>query len=471
MKTRRQHGSATVIIHAVLAGLALIFAYLTWTRDRTAPAADTAVALDVNKRDITTLQYEDDSRTVSVERRTGSDGEAYAWVTVKTRSKVLNTTPGGEPRVAMPGHGPPAGLPPAPVGPPGAPSPHAVIPPGAVANPKAVAPGVKPVAKPAPGAKPAPVKGGEKSGVDKNMPAAPAGHPAVTASAPAPAAPQPAAALAAPGAVSAAPAARAAPPPGTPVHEIKETVTTKQFRGSDQADKLLELFAPLKSVRALGKVDPAKAKELGLTDSKKSLMITAHGVPTKFIIGGTSYGGGDSYVQDPEGRVFLISQRLISDFEFAESRLMERRLHRFERADFDRLEITVAGKRRVLLQKSRQDPQNFFFAEEATPDKRDDTLKNWVEKVLRMAINDYVAQGEEPQPSSAAPMSGAPAMGDIVTLRFFDGRKSLGSAVLSRYQNPKTNQVEFFARTENTIGQVRLLTATAESAIQDAEKW
>jgi hypothetical protein len=167
----------------------------------------------------------------------------------------------------------------------------------------------------------------------------------------------------------------------------------------------------------------------------------------------------------------LITQRLISDFEFAESRLMERRLHRFERTDFDRLEVTVGAKKRVLLQKSRQDPQNFFFVEESSPDKRDDTLKNWVEKVLRMAINDYVAQGEEPQPPTTAPMSGAPAMGDVVTLRFFDGRKELGSAVLSRHQNAKTNQIEFFARTETTIGQVRLLTATAESAIQDAEKW
>ena len=51
------------------------------------------------------------------------------------------------------------------------------------------------------------------------------------------------------------------------------------------------------------------------------------------------------------------------------------------------------------------------------------------------------------------------------------GRRELGSAVLSRYQNSKTNQMEFFARTETTIGLVHLLTATAESAVQDAEKW
>jgi hypothetical protein len=173
--------------------------------------------------------------------------------------------------------------------------------------------------------------------------------------------------------------------------------------------------------------------------------------------------------------VFLLSQRLPGDLEFAESRLMERRLHRFERPDFDRVEVTVtttAGpKKRVLLQRNKQDAANYFFTEESSPDKRDDTLRNWVEKVMRMAISDYVAQGEEPQASTTAPMSGSPQMGDLITLRFFDGRRELGSAVLSRYQNSKTNQTEFFARTETTIGLVKLLTATAESAVQDAEKW
>lgn len=256
---------------------------------------------------------------------------------------------------------------------------------------------------------------------------------------------------------------------------MKEVTTIKEIRGSDAAMELLGLFGPLRALRALGTVDEAKAKELGLTDSKKSLTVTARGQSTKFVLGGTSYGVGDVYARDPEGRVFLIAQRLPGDLEFAESRLMERRLHRFERPDFDRLEITVTGaagpKKRVLMQRNKQDPTNYFFAEESSPDKRDDTLRNWVEKVMRMAISDYVAQGEEPQPSTTAPMSGAPATGDLITLRFFDGRRELGSAVLSRYQNPKTNQMDFYARTETTIGLVHLLTATAESAVQDAEKW
>ena len=57
-------------------GLALVFAYsLTWTRDRTVPAADSVVILDVNKRDVNSVEYVDENRTVTVERRSGSDGD------------------------------------------------------------------------------------------------------------------------------------------------------------------------------------------------------------------------------------------------------------------------------------------------------------------------------------------------------------------------------------------------------------
>ena len=159
MTTRKQHGSATVTIHAILAGLALVFAYLTWTRDRTVPAADSVVILDVNKRDVNSIEYVDENRTVTVERRSGSDGEPYAWVTVKSRSKSLATHPGGEPRVDVPpGHGavappaPHAAPVPAPVPPP------AGKPPGVQAPPGAVKPGPAPIrpAGPQP-VKPAPL--------------------------------------------------------------------------------------------------------------------------------------------------------------------------------------------------------------------------------------------------------------------------------------------------------------------------
>ena len=465
MKGRQERGVASIVIHVVLAALALVLAFWTWTADKTKVGPSEVVALDVSKQDIQSLTFKDESRTVQVERRTGSDGEAYAWLTVTTRTKALTTN------AAAAGGNPHGGMMPAPPPPsaPAAPAPAPAVAPAPAG--KAAVPVVKPTAaaagpnKPAAPAKPA--KGGDKSGDGKPVVAA-----AAPAAAPAPA-PAVVAPAAAPGsAASAAPVA--APQPAAPIHEIKETVSVKQFRGSDLADKMLLQFSPLRALRAIGTVDEAKAKELGLTDTKKELLISARGQTYAFAIGNTSYGSGDYYAKDGQGRVFLLSHNLIGDFEFAESRMMERRLHRFSQPDFTRVEVSVNGKTRTLQQQKREDAQNYFFADQSTPDKRDDSLKNWVDKVLRMAIQDYVAQGEEPKgDSEQVASSTAPAVktGDLMTLRFFDGRKELGSAVLSRFINPKTNQVEYFARTETTIGMVRLLTATAESAVQDAEKW
>lgn len=54
---------------------------------------------------------------------------------------------------------------------------------------------------------------------------------------------------------------------------------------------------------------------------------------------------------------------------------------------------------------------------------------------------------------------------------FFDGKREIGSVVLFRYPNAKSNQPDFFAKTETTVGLVRLIASTADSVLQDAEKW
>lgn len=465
MKKTAQRGLSPIAVHAGLAGLGLILAFSTWTRDRAQVQTDMVVALDFGKRDVTSLRFEDETRTVSVERRSAEAGE-HTWVTVATRSKQLITNPLQ-----------PAGAPTAPMAPaaphgaiPGPHDPHGAMPaPGPAAKPGTPAPAAKPGA-PAPAAKPAAAqKGGDKAIVESvGSGPAPAGA-TVQPPVPVPAA-SPAGSAAPP----------AAPPAPAPIHEVKETVTTKSFRGNEQADKLFEQFAPMRVVRALGAVDEKKAKELGLDAPKKKLTIQGKGQTYVYSLGQNSYGAGDVYARDGQGQVFLLSHRMVSDFEFAESRLMERRLHRFERADFDRIEVevmTAAGpKKRTLLQKNKQDNANFYFVDSATPDKRDDTLKNWVDKILRMAINDYVAQGDEPKTPTATP--GAPLAGEVLKLRFLDSSKEVGTAVFSRYPAAAQSGVaqqpqgqDYFARTETTIGLVRLLAVTAESAVTDAEKW
>lgn len=442
----RQQGPSPIGMHAILTGLALLAAYASWTRDRTQVQNDQVIALDVGKGDVSALTYDDENRTVHVEKKQAESGD-YAWITVTTRAKQLLTNPQPQPAgppTGVDSHGHPTGV---------DPHGHPVTQPGAPAT----VPG-KPAAAPAgaktPGA-PASAKGGDKGLVEdgNTRPSSP-----------------PVAAPPVGGAPTAAPPAGAIP--AAPLHEIKETVVTKSFRGNEQSDKLWEMFAPLRAVRGLGTVDEGKAKELGLDASKKSLTVAAKGQTHKFTLGGTAYGSGDVYARDGQAQTYLISHRTVSEFEFAESRLMERRLHRFERSDFDRIEVEVTtakgAKKRTLLQKNARDNNAYAFVDAGAPDKQDQSLRNWVDKILRMAINDYVNKGEEPQPGAQA--SGGLPSGTFMTLKYFSGQKELGSATFSRYPG-KAGPLEYFARTETTLGLVRLLNATVETAVQDAEAW
>ncbi len=564
---RQNKGASALAVHGILAVLALGAAYMTWTRDKTQVQSDTVTVLDAAKRDIESVTYEDETRTVTVERKSSPTGEPYAWITSTSRQKSLLTNPMSPmPHGAMPGGPMPHGA--MPGGPmPGGPAVAPVPSKGPAAVMPAKVPAVMP-AKAAPGkAAPASAKGGDKAAADKDrgekkppMPASspiqaappkgstasavvtptgagsavvsptgaaravaktgdvtatattgagpaaatsaatsvaatkPGGPAAMGAAAPAstgaaagaaatkpsgPAVPLagapvggPAVATPAPGAAMPASGTPATAEPAKPIHEVKETVVVKAFRGNEQADKLLDSFGPLQGLRALGNLDDTKLKELGLTESKKSLTLQVKGKPTKLMIGSAAYGSGDVYVRDPQGQVYLLPQRFSSDFEYADSRLMERRMHRFERPDLTKVEVTVGTKKRTLVQQKRQDPAGFYWALEGSPDKRDDSLKNWMDKVLRLAISDFVSKGDEPQqPAMSQPPgpSGVPQYGEVMTLRFFDGSKQIGEATFTRY--PKGTQTEYYAKTETTIGLVRLLSQSAESVIQDAEKW
>ena len=129
------------------------------------------------------------------------------------------------------------------------------------------------------------------------------------------------------------------------------------------------------------------------------------------------------------------------------------------------------------MQKNRQDNANFYFADGSTPDKRDDTLKNWSTRSCAWRSTTTCRRAGTKTPNATP---GAPLSGEVLLLRFFDGGEELWLRELlalsgprpGHGRGPQQQQQDYFARTETTgIGLVRLLAVTAESALQDAEKW
>jgi hypothetical protein len=241
----------------------------------------------------------------------------------------------------------------------------------------------------------------------------------------------------------------------------------RDLRGSDVAGKLLDQFAPLRSPRAFGVLDPAKLKELGLEGSKRKLTVTAKGDTREYTIGQPPGNGIlEAFMRDNrDGRVYLMPHGVLGDLT-ASSRLVDKKLHAFEPIEFDRLVVTTGGKSRELVQTHRETPQTAQLASPKTPDKPDQMAKNWHDLVWRSFPMEVLGQGEVPKDGSPTPAA---------RIEYFDGKKSLGYIELAKapensvqQTDPAGNRTTMFARTERTAGWVKL--HVNGSLTTDAEK-
>ena len=248
------------------------------------------------------------------------------------------------------------------------------------------------------------------------------------------------------------------PPPTNPPRDLN---------GSDVAAKLVDQFAPLRSPRAFGVLQPDKLKELGLDAPKRKLTVTVKGDTREFTIGqAPGPGAGEAFLRDArDGRVYLMPHGVLGDFT-ASTRLVDRKLHGFEVTEFDRIVLTVGGKSRELVQTHRETPQTATLASPKTPDKPDQMAKNWHDLIWRSFPMETLGKGEEPKEGKPTPFA---------RIEYFDGKKSLGYLELMKtpaesvQQTDATgNRTTMYARTERTAGLIKL--HTNGSIATDAEK-
>jgi len=216
--------------------------------------------------------------------------------------------------------------------------------------------------------------------------------------------------------------------------------------------ELAEKLAPLKAVRKIGKVENNRAAEFGFDEPQGTLKLTLAGKPHTLVIGGTTPGSREHYAKEQEtGLVYAIPSDITQMLTAAESRLVERELHGFTDEDVKRVKITRGGKsREIVAMEEKKDA----WADASTPDKLDETVRNWMTKVSRLRVMDYV---EKPEP--------LPKPEDLVVrLDYFDKKKSLGFLELYRVPGEKKNYV---ARTEYGRWYVTVLASAGEQVDQD----
>jgi hypothetical protein len=238
---------------------------------------------------------------------------------------------------------------------------------------------------------------------------------------------------------------------GIPALELAPPAPDRELRGNEAAEKLLEQFSPFTATRALGTLDAAKVRELGLDTGTRRLEVWTPTSHLTFVVS-SPVGTGASYLRTEDGRVFVLAGSLVQDLTSASSRLVDRRVHAFRPEDPDRLVVHLGSQARTLLQR------RFGGATKITTESRPDTpdvyAQAWAERLVRIVPSDVLGKGETPP-------EGDPAV--ELRVEFQQGGKQVGFVELARAGNG------WFARSEHTVGWLRVV-GRAEALVHDAER-
>jgi hypothetical protein len=224
-------------------------------------------------------------------------------------------------------------------------------------------------------------------------------------------------------------------------------------RGNETASRLFDRFTPLVGSRALGALDQAKLKELGLDTTKKRIEVVARGQKRRFAIVPAPPGANDPYIRDEaDGRVYIVNRTTLSDLQSAPTNLVERRLHAFRLEDVERLVVHAGGKTREYAASRFEDLPGIRLAPAHAPDAPDQTAKNWHDRIWNLFPAEVMGQGETPD-------GGAPVV--ALKLEYFARGRLLGFAELARSAPPKQSTDSppptiAFARSEFTLGWSKL---------------
>lgn len=241
----------------------------------------------------------------------------------------------------------------------------------------------------------------------------------------------------------AAPAPDGSPPPDGKGPTGIVSITT--------ADKLADMLAPLKAIRALGKVNDDKAGEFGLVTPESTIVVTVGGAERKLLLGGPTPGGGDRYVRESAGgEVFVIKGDAVRNLESADTLMIEREIHEWKEAEVARAKVSAGGKAREIV-RGGQDTKR-FWADAASRDAQDETLGNWMNKLDRLRPVDYALTPP----------------GDkevVVRVDFQAGSRALGHVELVKAKG--ASRAEYFIITERTRLYARVQANVAEQVEQD----
>ncbi len=242
-----------------------------------------------------------------------------------------------------------------------------------------------------------------------------------------------------------------APDGGAPVPAALRTTTTVVSVGG--ADKLATALAPLKALRALGRIGDDRAAEFGLAEPEGTVSFKVSGTEHKLLLGSTTPGGGDRYAKDPaSGEVYVLKGEPLRSLESAESSLMERELHEWKEGDVTALKILAGGKTRALVRGGEGAKK--FWADAAKPEENDETLGNWMSKLDRLRPTEFAPATPEGREL-------------VVRLEYAAGSRALGFVEVVKTKATEAGKSDYYLQTERTRLFAKVSASLAEQLEQD----
>ncbi len=225
--------------------------------------------------------------------------------------------------------------------------------------------------------------------------------------------------------------------------------TTLTVVSVSAAESVAAAFAPLKALRALGKVGDDRAAEYGLDSPEATVFVKLGGGEKKLFLGSATPGGGDRYVREAaSGEVFVLKGESLRSLESAESMMMERELHDFKDPQIQRAKVSAGDRSRELVRGGPEGKR--FWADAKTPETNDETLGNWMSKLERLKPTEYLA---------TAP----PGLAPILRIDY-SGGKAQGFLELAKAPGDKPT---FLIKTERTRLYAKVPNPAAEQLEQD----
>jgi hypothetical protein len=227
-----------------------------------------------------------------------------------------------------------------------------------------------------------------------------------------------------------------------------------EFVSVGPAEKVIEAMAPLRALRAIGRIEEDREAEFGLDDPKGSLTVVIGETEHTLELGERAPGGTDRYARNASsGEVYVLSGEAIGDLEGADLRLMERDLHEWDAGEVEKATIVVGSRSRGLVRGGQEGKR--FWATPEDPDRQDETIGNWMTKIDRLRPARY----EEP-----------PEGAEVVVRIEYAGRLgALGFLEIKQASSGDEGKTSYWITSERIRKHAEIADATAAGIVADLE--